>query len=111
MRFDHDIFVEDEVDEAVMEKLIELRKTAKQSDMDDLTYSRMLTTAAQIALLDYESGESDEQSGGGPVCPVCDERVRHVESLGIGDDPVLRPCGHEVKIDEASDELRQLIFD
>jgi len=100
-----EIHLTPETDEEVefFERLAEARSYALDQGMDEAEIAQVFSLFATGMF--NESGEAAEEPEGTHNCPQCDTLIRNVESLGMGMDPVLVPCGCSVSHDELPQEL------
>lgn len=89
-----------------MEQIAQARNEALANDLSQEQVARMLTIFAQGLLspsFDEQGVSSVEEEK--TVCPSCGSILEEVEFRGIGQDPVVVPCGCSVEYDDLPQEV------
>ena len=94
MKFDIHIAPNTEEEVELLEQLSEAREFGIEET--SMTESEIAAVYAQFASGIHTEEEEDEQESYYEFsCPVCDGVVKDVQTPGMGQNPIIKPCGHE----------------
>lgn len=108
MKSNIDFVPEDEDELVFLEQVAQARIDALEHGVDpDVVDRVLLLFVLEGGGIDHIMNEPSQKS----VCPVCGSVVESVESEGIGEDPVVRPCGCVVSYDDLPDGLLDMLME
>lgn len=95
-----------------IEQVAHVRDQGLESGLSQGEVARVLVFVAQGLLSDsFERRDVSPSEEENPFCPGCGGPVDGVEVPGIGEEPVVEPCGCEMEFDELPQEVIEDILD
>lgn len=95
-----------------MERVAMARNDALDAGMSEEDVARTLSVFAEGVLSgSFENQDVGSENKESVVCPLCGLTVEDVEVMGIGEEPVLVPCGCRVTFEELPQKVRDDILD
>lgn len=106
MKVNLTIELDSDDEEVLLSELAEARNRALQNGMSEQEVTRVFLIVAQGVLspsFDEQGVTSVEEEK--TLCPSCGSVVEDVEFPGIGEEPVIVPCGCEVEYDDLPQDV------
>jgi len=92
MKFDIHITPNTEEEVQLLEQLSQAREFGIEET--EMSESELAAVFAQFASGIHTEEQEEEKSYYEFSCPVCDGVVKDVQTPGMGEDPIIQPCGH-----------------